>query len=159
MYNRLKEWIIDTFYSIRGKCRYLQERLSRMFNLLPTIWNIYDFDYSSCLELEYKQLLRIKKCMENPGSWAYEGIENDIHKLDICIKLLKMVIDDDSGFYNDKTRKFNHYVNLKNRKRFIKTDIPEPILAVGVFKENYYLLKAWHLYNKLRTQYMQHWWV
>lgn len=61
MYNRLKEWIIDTFYSIRGKWKHLCERLSRIFNFLPTIWNIYDFDYSSCLELEYKQLLRIKK--------------------------------------------------------------------------------------------------
>lgn len=159
MCNRLKEWIIDTFYSIRGKYRHLQERLSRIFNLLPTIWNIYDFDYSSCLELEYKQLLRIKKVMTNSKEWKYEGIEHDIHKLDLCIKLLKMVIEEDSGFYDHESGMFNHYVNLKNRKRFIKSDIPEPILAVGVFKEDYYLHKAWRLYNKLRTQYMQRWWV
>lgn len=159
MCNRLKEWIIDKLYSIQGKWYHLCDRLSRIFNLLPTIWNIYDFDYSSCLELEYKQLLRIKKCMENPGEWAYEGMKNDMHKLDICIKLLKMVIDDDSGFYNSKTGTFNHYVNLKNLRRFLNCDVSESLLKVGVFKENYYLIKVWHLYNKLRTQYMQRWWV
>ena len=155
MYNRLKEWIIDTLYSIRGKYRHLRERLSRIFNLLPTIWNIYDFDYSSCLELEYKQLLRIRKAMTNPKELKYEGIEHDIHKLDLCIKLLKMVIDEDSGFYDHKSSKFNHYVNLK---RFTKPVFPETMFP-EILKEDLYLRKAWRLYNKLRIRYMPHWWV
>lgn len=150
-------YLKEIYRKIKGWYYHQQDRLSRIFNLLPTIWNIYDFDYSSCLELEYKQLLRIKKCMENPGKWAYEGIEEDIHKLEVCIKLLKMILDEESGYYNND--KFNHYVNLKNYRRFTKCKISENMLAFDLLKEDLYLLKAWHLYNKMRTHYMRTWWV
>lgn len=119
--------------------------LKRWFSYFKTITNVVDFDYESVLELEYKQLLRLKKCMENPEGWEYEGLQYDLQKLNTTIKLLDIILKEEP----------NDYVNIRNGKRFLK----DAELNIKIIQDILYLRKCWELYHKMRITYMKHWWI
>ena len=71
-------------------------------------------------------------------------------KIELAIKLLRISVDNDCFTILDNWHDVStNYVNMRNASRFIKSD---------TYAKEVRALKAWHLYNKLRTQYLQTWW-
>lgn len=130
-------------------------------NLTRTRWDVIveaisspPFDWSYLSRLERAKLYEMKSYFElTSGTFDHK---NDIRWINICIKLLDIIIDEPED---------QRYVNTRNMWRFIRpTDY-----AKGVKKENveqYYKLypqdlrwvKAEHLYYEIRKRYTSRWW-
>jgi hypothetical protein len=120
------------------------EKLKRYFSYLPVISNLYDFDYSSVLDIEKYQLTRLRDCINSHKD--YYGYEYDVSRINLAIKLLEK--------YNSYV---NSYVNIKNAHRFLNNYQINHI-SKDLLKEELYNEKIWYLYHKIRVYYMRQWW-
>lgn len=108
------------------------------------------YDWYNLLALERFKINAMAKDFEKHHS--YVGWENDVRDMKLCVKLLDIIMEEDSISKN--WEKEIHYINIKNYKRFL---FSEP--------SNYYLhklelrrIKALHLYNKIRNRVLRWWW-
>lgn len=112
-----------------------------------------DWDWAYMLELEQFKLKRMSKYFAE--SQSVQGWEQMVSEINLCIKLIDIIMErDPKGYFFNLTRKLP-YVNSRNWKRFVSQH-PEPI-------NDYYLddlrqAKALHLYNLIRTYRMRSWW-
>lgn len=74
------------------KLRGLWERLLRCLNILPTVWNTYDWDYSSVLELTKWQLKRMEPVIRGGHC---EGGEKTADKIKQATVLLERILSQD----------------------------------------------------------------
>ena len=112
-----------------------------------------DWDWAYMVELEQFKLKRMSKYFAE--SQLVRGWEQMVSEINLCIKLIDVVMErDQKGYLYNNTKKLP-YINSKNWKRFISWH-PESI-------NDYYLddlrqAKALHLYNLIRTYRMRSWW-
>lgn len=112
-----------------------------------------DWDWAYMLELEQFKLKRMSKYFAE--SQLVHGWEQMVSEINLCIKLIDIIMErDPKGYFFNLTGKLP-YVNSRNWKRFVSRH-PEPI-------NDYYLddlrqAKALHLYNLIRTYRMRSWW-
>lgn len=124
------------------------------------LWNQRDWDYAYLLNLEkFKFSLMIKHFINNP----YVDHDNDIKWISICIKLIDIILEEDSSYSFDlKTKKCNitKYVNTNNSSRFVKNLFAsqDSIELIIYKKEILRQQKALYLYNKIRYNYLYGWW-
>ena len=112
------------------------------------------FDWSYLSRLERAKLYEMKSYFElTNGTFDHT---NDIRWINICIKLLDIIIDEPED---------HRYVNTNNMWRFIRsTDYVNGVIKEDV--EDYYKsypqdlrwVKAEHLYYEIRKRYTSHWW-
>lgn len=106
------------------------------------------FDYLFIINMELEMLEKFYEYYKN----SYRMFENRYvyQKIELAIKLLRISVNNDCFTILDKWYDVStNYVNMRNASRFIKSD---------TYAKEVRTLKAWHLYNKLRTQYLQTWW-
>lgn len=120
----------------------------------PIIWKNRYFDHYYLYKIEKHHLQLMLKTLKNnfPDESKYI-----INKLELAIKLLTIFLYED-GRYNDDYKL--PYVNINNSYRFYdyyKSDIykrnPE------LFYEDIRDGKALYLYNKIKTNYSELWWI
>lgn len=178
---KLKDWYEDLTYNIRhirGNIRYFFESLGRWFSYYKVLRRVYDFDYSSIIEVERYQITRVRDAITKYQS--HVNWERDVYWMNMALKLLDIIEDEGgarligkgfstescgNGLYEvvadpDSKWILPVYVNTANSKRFTpiekaKFEDPEvgPLMRSHLREE-----KAWYLYHKLRTHEMRSWW-
>ena len=133
--------------------------------------NGYGFDYGYLYNLE------LAKLNEMVGYFTKYGISADndkyIRQMKLAIKLLEIVIEEDGYYFEwpsnvepnsieSLKKELAKYVctvkvNTKNADRFVNNDM-EKDFYVNRYPHELYLLKAKHLYHKLRNDFEQTWW-
>lgn len=129
----------------------------RWWDYRKAVQDIYDFDYSSILAVEYFQLKRVRDCIAKYKSHVNADI--DLAHMDTMLKLLKQIMEDDfselkDGVYIPKT-----YTNTRNAAR-INKGIAEHLSddKKGVWITYLKAEKVWQLYHKMRIHYLRNFW-
>lgn len=107
------------------------------------------YDYAYLLHLERFKINAMAKDFEK-AKW-YIGYEIDVRDMKLCIKLIDIILEEDTISKN--WEKEICYINTKNYKRFI-SPCPDKYL----FKLELRRLKALYLYNKIRNRILRWWW-
>lgn len=130
--------------------------------------NGYAFDFGYLYNLE---LAKLKEMVDYFTKYGISA-DNDLYikQMKLAIKLLQIVINEEGYHFehnidNNGSKKFtdlNKYVcdvtvNTKNAHRFVHNE-KEREFYVNNYPHELYLLKAKHLYHKLREYYEQTWW-
>lgn len=88
-------------------------------------------------------------------SQLVHGWEQMVSEINLCVKLIDIVLErDPKGYFFNGTRTLP-YVNSKNWKRFISRC---PIPSSDYYLDDLRQAKALHLYNLIRTYKMRTWW-
>ena len=138
----------------------------------------YDFDYSSLLEIEHHQLIKLRDYISKYHS--HVNAWRDIRNMNWAVSCLEIVLEDGCSYSNGKESFFSEgpdergyytlvpnpkhkwimpiYVNARNAKRFWK-EYPEKSEIEALNKDNLRIEKAWNLYNKLRKEHLREWWT
>lgn len=177
---KIKEIYYDIYYFVhRISIKRFWNNISRWFSYYSICRKIYDFDYSSILEVERYQIERVRDSItkfHNHLNW-----ERDVAEMNLALRLLDIVEEDGCVERCGKPIEFKKiegtnlyelvpdpteywvlpvYVNTKNSKRFSKID-PEKFndpKSGDLWKDRLRVEKAWYLYNKLKYQYLFGWW-
>jgi hypothetical protein len=171
------EKISNIYYSIYRKVRdrkNLFNGIKRWFSYFKTLLGIYDFDWSSILFVERKQISRVRDRLMIYH--LHEGYEFDVARMNLAIKLITIILEenpnckiiagnsytDEKGFYKPNyTWGIDKYVNTRNVNRFLSphhaSKVDDPKIG-AIIKDDLYVEKAWHLYYKLREMYTRRWW-
>lgn len=174
---KLEDWYDDLkWYTrhYRGNIRCYINGLKRWFSYYKVLMSVYDFDYSSIIEVERKQITRVRDSVTKYHS--HVNWERDVDRMNLALKLLDIIREDGRVEFignNFKVREdglllidpesrwvLDVYVNTRNASRFFKNwmpDFDDPITG-PLWKDHLRVEKAWNLYYKLRTQYTRHWW-
>ena len=139
-------YIRKIFYSFR-----------KTISFFKLFMKTYDFDFSSLLEVEKKQLIYMRDCFLK-DKFHYDI---DIQRMNLAIKLIDLILNSEDSLVFDGSWKFDKYVNTKNESRFIpgmKYSECEESLA-PVYLHSLYSIKVNRLYYKLRSQYTNSWWI
>ena len=117
---------------------------------------IDDWDYTSILEVERLQMLRVARQIEIDPI-KHENWEEDVKWIRLAVKILDTLLND--TYWEGEKGKCHliPYVNTKNYKRFI--DVNEEFINTEVYKMLLYEEKLWWLYNKIRLYKMRSWWT
>ena len=111
-----------------------------------------DFDYGYLLELEKIKLQNMYNYFSL--SQLTDDWKRVCSQIKICINLLDIILKEE----------YNKYVNIKNYHRFIKaTNLQDPKRVDFLdlwkrFPDDLAILKAEHLYYKMRYYYTKNWW-
>lgn len=110
-----------------------------------------DWDWEYMLELEKFKLERMSKYFSE--SKLTIDWERMVREINLCIKLINIVIDQDFiGYLNNENKKLP-YINTRNYKRFVNYFYERESSY-----DNLRQTKALHLYNLIRTYRMRSWW-
>jgi hypothetical protein len=138
------------------------------------------WDFGYLLKLEQYKIREISKFISKQRNFV--NWKSCIRDLKLCDKLISIVLEEDNvnkGYLNKyttfkiKTTKndkgtytldtsdwvtptFDHYVNIKNAKRFNVDIIPR---LIEHQKVDLRITKALYLYNKIRSYKMFNWWL
>lgn len=144
----------------------------RWFSYYKVLRTAYDFDYSSILEVEKHQMIRVRDSIIKADH--YKGWEHDVSRINLALKLLdiaedggailvdsELIITNNGYCQSNNTWDMPIYVNTKNYKRFLPYFTPERFTdpKVGALHESDLReQKAWYLYHKLRMYNLRRWW-
>lgn len=151
--------------------------IKRWLSYYKVIRKTYDFDYTSLLEIEYHQLIKLRDCISK-----YQNHVNawrDLRNMNLAISCLKIVLEDgcsysngekgfleeclDEGGFHKLVPNPAHkwimpiYVNTRNYERFWK-HYPKNSDLEDLHKDYLRIEKAWYLYNKIRKEHLREWW-
>lgn len=149
--------------------------VKNLINWLPIIWKDRDWDFAYYFDIEKKKLQNMLKFYEDSS----RVVDVDTKYFKICIKLIDAILENDDYLtqtydesmslkdfmLNNRNYKFNHYVNLKNRHRFLTSgqyqhftkSLGDNKLDAHI-KNTIYRLKAKHLYYKILENNVLDWW-
>lgn len=162
--------------SIINKLTHFFLNIRNIVRWIPTLWNDRDWDYNFMLEIEQKKLKNMIHWYEKNNYGHLDSGPKTVRQMKLAVSLLDIILEKDNWWHIDYPEDYklfdeNHkfqplpmssfvidkYVNTKNYKRFY------PLLNDDTIKSPTWIIelrkqKAWHLYYKLREQYMMHWW-
>lgn len=143
-------------------------------HLLGVVLKSYPWDYSFLYYMEKAKIEEMRKYHERNDSFV--GQENSIRYMKICEKLIDIITEKKEIFTYSGEIKFNKQengnyaidtsdckyqcfvnVNTKNLERFVKKE-----KLYDFYKKHpheLYLIKARHLYHKIRAERDDYWWV
>ena len=99
--------------------------------------------------------IAVKESINFTESQLVHGWEQMVSEINLCIKLIDIIMErDPKGYFFNGTRTLP-YVNSKNWKRFISRC---PIPSSDYYLDDLRQAKALHLYNLIRTYRMRSWW-
>lgn len=166
IYYKLKEVSIRRFW----------ENIERWLSYYKVARRIYDFDYTSILEVERHQIKRVRASISKYHNHVNAG--RDIERLNLALRLLDIIsengcsdysgkglvpIKGKEGMYEMDPESFwtiPVYVNTRNSGRFqsINPALYADPKSGPMHKDSLRVEKAWHIYHRLRVQYMRSWW-
>lgn len=178
---KLENWLEDRYFDFKHFRRNIYaffHGIGRWISYFPVLRRVYDFDYSSILEVEKYQITRVRDCItkyQDHMNW-----ERDVQHMNLALRLLDIIEEDGCAEIIKKPLTFDSakgtefivndsneywfipvYVNTKNSRRFMKTFDPQKFKnsSTGDLWRDYLRVeKAWHLYHKVKSQYMREWW-
>lgn len=175
---KVKKFFKDIKYKLKDikyKIIYFFINLRRWFSYCKVLFNVYDFDYSSILEVEKYQITRVRDAVIKFQNHLYW--ERDIRYMNLALKLLDIISGEDdscewvsggfifggpnedgfSAVKDETVWEETKYVNIRNAKRF--EDVSEDLyVSSPIYKNSLRQEKAWQLYHKLRVYIMRSWW-
>ena len=124
------------------------------------------WDYEYLLRIERRKFQEMAHYFQK--SKLTEGWERQVQTCNLCISLLTIVLEEDWPFkvwlknnYGDKSDSsvvvpFAKHININNSHRFIGKDwsINQSLLCNDSLRIELRRIKAWHLYNRIRTYRM-----
>lgn len=114
--------------------------------------NDNDYDWSYMLKLEQFKLNRMKNYFECHS--VTRDRKKVVSNLNICIKLISIVLEEDlPGYFFNNTR-ILPYINDRNYKRFIRHYVKGNEYSLNALRQQ----KALCLYNLIRSYKMETWW-
>lgn len=140
---------------------------TKKYKLIDEAINGFGFDYGYLYNIEYAKLSEMKDYFEKHGIAANN--DKKIKQIDLALKLLKIIKDENVFHYEwhkDCRGKITYSnpkyccdveINIRNANRFIKNE-KEKEFYINNYPHEIYLLKAKHLYHKVRNIYEQTWW-
>lgn len=174
MRQKIKDFIDDCKYSfrhLRGTLHKEWDILKRYLAYYPVCRKVYDFDFTGILYSERFQIERtIEAVRVDPLRHLHVG--HDIFWMKTALKMLEIVLEEDDFYEILRDREmsinadgtvdlppsryiFKKYVNTRNYRRF-HPEIPE---IKDMHLPSIRIAKAWYLYNKIKHQYLFHWWA
>lgn len=178
---KVRNWCDNLIYQIHHIRRNIQRfftELHQWFCYYKVVTNIYDFDFSSIVEVERYQIKRVRDTIAKYHS--HVNWERDVRYIDLALKLLSIAMEEDSivkqtsghhwtegpdehGLYewkSDAKYEATKYVNIRNAHRFSKMPMKYYTDSDirGLHLDHLRVEKAWYLYHKLRTHHMREWW-
>lgn len=140
-WSNIKDWFTHNWN--KSHCKVVKEAMYGM-----------PYDWTYLLKLERSKLKEIRDYCVTSNVVDHD---NNIKWMNMCIKLLDIIIDDDG---QDSNRKMNY----NNIDRFIRKPIKDGVLwddVVDYYKkypDDYRFAKAWYLYFEIRKNYTGNWW-
>ena len=150
--------------------------IKNVIHWIPTIWKDRDWDYAFMLEMERMKLKQTIDWYKKHNYGHYVNGKRDCRIMETALGCLNILLDSDWWNIEPTAYKFffkegkyvptpdecyilDTYVNLGNYKRFMNW-VPQDSIDK---KPNFWRTelreeKAWHLYHKIREQYMRSWW-
>lgn len=175
----IKDWTI--WYKVKGfKYSIIKffTNLKRWFSYYKILTRVYDFDYSSILEVERYQIQRVRDAIIKYQS--HVDWERDVQHMNLALKLLSIAMEEDNiaeqvsgrhwtegpdghGLYewkSDAKYETTKYVNTRNAQRFSKMPMEyyTDSNIKGLYLDHLRVEKAWYLYNKFRKYWLRTWW-
>ena len=126
--------------------------IKRWFSYINVAVSIYDFDYTSILEVEKHQIIRVRDRIAKYDN--YDDCNHNIEWINKALACLNIVLEDGCIQLIDNEWKIPYYVNTRNAKRFCKTENYSSIFVLDAIR----ITKAWILYNKIRAYHLKRWW-
>lgn len=177
----MKDKIIQLYYRAKDlRVRRFWKNIGRWFSYFNVSRRIYDFDYSSILEVERHQISRVRDSIEHYHNHLYA--ERDIERLNLALRLLDIIeeggcserigkpiefvkCNDDKDLYElkddpDSYYTIQVYVNHKNALRFYERELSSytDSKSGALWQSHLRVEKAWHIYHTLRLYFMRTWW-
>lgn len=117
-------------------------RIKQWFGYWKVCKRLCGFDWQDVIEVERHQLLTLQHCLKKTI-----GNEDLVRKIHWALRLLDIITD---RVLWDWIK-----VNVKNKARFgvYEWDGSSDVLRYYLYEQ-----KVWHLYHKIREQYMRTWW-
>lgn len=166
------------YYKTKEDIIFFFKGLTRTFSYYKILRNAVDYEYSSILEVEKYQMMRVRDSIKKYHT--HLNWEKDVQRINLALKLLSIATEEDdiveqvsghfwtegpdkNGLYelkSDAKYKTTKYVNIRNAQRFSKipldyyTDSNSKSLYLNMLRSE----KAWYLYNKLRVYRLKEWW-
>lgn len=166
-------WYDRVFYSVRYFFKYKLGKWHR--NLVKTAFKGEPWDYEYLLRIEHA---KIKEMLEwHDEKRRFEGVEFTIRDLRICLSLLEIMMGERQLFHYEgkllseptgdgemrrivESPDFKYvpdvYVNTRNAGRFVKDE--KLMNFYTKFPNDLYILKARHLYHRMRLEKEETWW-
>ena len=166
-------WVLEAYYKVRYFFKYKLGKPHR--HLVKEAFKGEPWDHSYLYSLERAKI-------EEMIAWHTEkqrfvGVEQVIHDMKICLSLIDIILGkrelshiegkllsvptEEKGMYKivespDFKLVVDVYTNTKNIDRFVKTEKEKEIYLKHL--DELYVLKARHLYHKIRCERDQTWW-
>lgn len=178
MWDKVKDWFWNVRFHIKDKYQTIRYWFQVNFNKyhFKTVWEAFKgfpHDHSYMWRLERAKLIEMKRYfIYSSDTFSHE---RDIYWINVCIKLLDILIEDDLWEYQTENGKvyksddvieehfdslravFNRYVNTTNAARF--TNIyDEEALGYDTFRHYIYTKKAENLYYEILKNEIYGWW-
>lgn len=118
-------------------------RIKQWFGYWRVCKRLCGFDWIDVIEVERHQLLTLQHCLKTTI-----GNEDLVRKISLALRLLDIITD---RFWDGGSIR----VNTRNKERF---GVHEWNGSQVVLRYYLYEQKVWHLYHKIREQYMRSWW-
>ena len=150
--------------------------IGNVIRWIPTIWKDRNWDYGFMLEMERMKLKQIINWYKKHDYGHYVDGKRDCRIMETALGCLDILLDsdwwhiseeherlfDENGKYvptPDECYVLDAYVNLGNYKRFMNW-LPQDAIdnKPNFWRTDLREEKAWHLYHKIREQYMRSWW-
>lgn len=161
MFKRIREQIRYWYSDIRFRIYLFTEGVKNFLPFRKVAFSIMfdNNEYTSVLMLEKYQLERLYNAIAKGA--AHDNYKRDLYWINICLRLLHTLL---RGHIKRST-----YVNTKRVEDETLQRLRNKIILNGKInicdidfyenlREEIYLEKAWHLYCRIRENYMRNWW-
>ena len=162
----------DIWWNLRSRLKYHTTKDFR--NIIKTVREGYPWDEGYLYDLERAKLVEMRNYHQK-RQW-FDGWERVVRDMSICINLIDIFTEKYLLFHYDRdvmdcllkgdgsTVPFPKYicdvkVNVKNADRFLDPDTPDNVRQYYIEQPHeLYILKAKHLYHKIRLERDGEWW-
>lgn len=116
-------------------------------------FNAMPYDYSYLWRVEKVHLIEMRDYFKISHITDHE---NDIKYIDICIKLLDILIDDGYELFDYDNHVFCKFVNIRNDNRFNLSKVTYDDIEIYCF--DVYIAKVKNLYYEILKNKITNWW-
>lgn len=116
-------------------------------------FNAMPYDYSYLWRVEKVHLIEMRDYFKISHITDHE---NDIKYIDICIKLLDILIDDGYELFDYDKHVFCKFVNIRNDNRFNLSKVTYDDIEIYCF--DVYIAKVKNLYYEILKNKITNWW-
>lgn len=159
--NRFKSVIADLLWELeynvwrplRVSVLSVRRRLTKPYrSFLKTALRHEPWDWYYMLDMERASLMYMRSYLQKYAHHVNADV--DIRRLTICIRLLDIVLESEPvGARVVNFRNINRFISSKDSVDFFLSRQSERYA-----RDEYYVKKAFTLYNKIRTEFMFSWW-